>query len=178
MEVLLSERPSRRTILSVAMIATVSALLLFGVAWQVFELPGALGALVIWLTFCTCIAVIGLSHEVLYEPATRKIIVRWRNPLLGLRRTEFPLDRFGSVVSYYPYGNRSRSTVCLIERSADRGLNIGSFESKYVSRSFWDLFPALVEADEARKLRLKLSSLLGVQDAGYIGVRWLVRGSK
>jgi len=118
-----------------------------------------------------------------YVSRTRRIKVRWRSPILGACQREFPLNRFESVVSYgssygSSYGDEvPRITVCLLERSGDRGLSLGSFQGKYVARSFWDAFSTLVEDGAAADLRKNVSSVLGVRDAGYIGSRQPIRES-
>jgi hypothetical protein len=179
MEVLSQPKRLLRKQLFVAiLIAILSSLFFSGAAYLVFNLPVAFAVLAIWLTFCLFIAVVGRSHEVLYDRERRKIIVRWRSPSLRLKCEEFSLERFGSVASYYPYGKRAVSTVCLIECSENRGLDIHSFDVKFKYRSFWDVLPAMEESDEALDLRVKLSSLLGVPNAGNLGARWHMRRSK
>lgn len=172
------KRLSHKQIFEAVLIVIVFSLLFSGAALLVHNLPVALAVLVMWLAFCLSITVVGRSREVLYDPGRRTIIVRWRSPLFRLKCEEFSLERFGSVVSYFPYGKRTVSTVCLIERSESRGLDIDSFDVKFIYRSFWDIAPAMEESDEALDLRVKLSSLLGVPNAGNLGARFHMRRSK
>ena len=172
------KRLPRKQLFEAVLIVVSSSVLFSGAAFLRFNLPVASAVLALWLTFCLFVAVVGRSHEVLYDQGRRKIIVRWRSPSLRLKCEEFSLERFGSVASYYPYGKRAVSTVCLIERSENRGLDINSFDVKFIYRSFWDIHPAMEESDEALDLRVKLSSLLGVPNAGNLGARLYMRRSK
>ncbi len=173
------ERPSNKGIFAGALIFIVSTPLMFWGNWVMFNLFVALVVVTCWVAFCAYVVFFASSPEVLYDPEKRKIVLQYRSRLRRLRREEFPLDRFVSVASYYPYGGPpQRSVVCLMEQSDNRSLYIASFDVKVLYRSFADLRPTMEESDEALKLRSKLSSLLGVHNAGNLGARWNMKGSK
>lgn len=173
------ERPSHKGIFEAALIFIVSTPLMLWGIWTMFNLIAALVVAICWIAFCAYVVFFASSPEVLYDPEKRKIVLQYRSPLRRLRREEFPLERFVAVASYYPYGGPAvRSVVCLMEQSGNRSLDIASFDVKVQYRSFSDLRPTMEESDEALELRSKLSSLLGVYNAGNLGARWNMKGSK
>jgi len=180
METLLSS-PTRHSnsLVQALLVIVVIGVLAFAVAWSVGGVTGMLVALPFWLAMCPFVLLRRHAVEVVYLSRTRRIKVRWKSPILGACQREFPVDRFESVVSYGSgYDDEvPKITVCLLERSGNRGLSLGSFPGKYVARSFWDAFSTLVEDDAAVDLRRKVSSVLGVRDAGYIGSRRPIRES-
>lgn len=173
----LSRPPSYRNLLGAVAIAIASSTVFFTVTLHVFGLTTALAVLGVCWAWFACALVIGRTRTTSYDTSGHRLVVSWRNPCLGVRRNEFPLERFGSVLSCSPYG-LTKTVVCLMERAADRGLIVDSFANVYKPKSFWDLRPVLVDADDARELRMRLSSLLGVADRGYIGVRLPVKSSQ
>lgn len=58
------------------------------------------------------------------------------------------------------------------------GLHLASFDLNYKYRSFWDLFPKIIEAEGAGELRAKLVSALAVVDEGFVGMRSHPEGIK
>lgn len=174
MEILLSP-PSRKSSAAFKplLFVLVVGVALFGIAWEARGVTEVRIAVLIGLILGALVFFGGYAREVAYVPETRRIKVSWRIPILGARQKEFSLDRFESVVSYYPITEDTGSTVILLERSARRGLALHSFPPKYVSGSFWP-----VEADGAQELRARVSSLLEVRDAGYMGRRRPIKESQ
>lgn len=113
-----------------------------------------------------------------YEPVAKHLVVEWRNLFFGLRRDVFPASRFASVISFYPWGKASKNFVYVLERSGEAGVSVASFDLNYQYRSFWDLFPKIIESVDARELRTQLVSNLGLADEGFVGLRRHPKASK
>lgn len=118
------------------------------------------------------------SRVVFHDQDARTICIEWRRPFLGVRRHVYPVSRFRSVVSFYPWGRNSRNWICLMDHTGIAGLHLASFDLNYKYRSFWDLFPKIIEAEGARELRTKLVSALALADQGFVGLRDHPKGIK
>lgn len=111
------------------------------------------------------------SRWVWYDGTSREIVVEWRITIQGARRDVYPLNRFSTVISYYSWGQHARNCVCILDRVSGDGLQLASFDLYYKYRSFWDLFPPIVEAVEAEMLRERLRKILQIEDLGFVGMR-------
>ena len=120
-------------------------------------------AVSVWVTL------VWSRRTVTLDPERRKVVVSSRNYLFRAHQSEFSMERFGSVVSYYPMEERAPNCVSLMDRSGDRGILIGSFGAGWKSKSFWSR-PTLVESEQARKLRSRVASCSTIADGGYVGV--------
>ncbi|MBX3586455.1 MAG: hypothetical protein KF796_07410 [Ramlibacter sp.] len=116
-----------------------------------------------WLAF------VWSRRTVTLDPEKGKVVVSSRSYLFKELQSEFPVQRFGSVVSYYPMGRNAPNCVSLMDRSGDRGILIGSFSAGWKSKSFWS-WPTIVESEQAQKLRAHVSSCSRIGDGGYVGV--------
>lgn len=133
--------------------------------------PSTLGAVAIVVIVTLYLRWLAGFRVVSYDGNARALVVEWRGLLFQARRQVFPVSRFASVISFYPWGKNSQNWVYVMETVGDAGVPVASFELNYQYRSFWDLLPKITESEGARELRLKIASSLSLEDKGFAGLR-------
>jgi hypothetical protein len=175
----LSERTRCANLMAALVLAAGSIGLIFALGLPVLSVFTVSIVAAVWMALLAWIFIDGFTRKIYFDSGKRQIIVRWRNVLLLQREACFPLERFGSVVSYYPKWEKSpQNIVSLVERSSGCGLAVTSFGTELKWRSFWTIVPKLVEAPGAQALRAKIHSTLGLADEGFVGLRKRLRRCK
>jgi len=124
------------------------------------------------LLLCTVIwfkAVAG-TRQVRVLPEEGVVRITWRNALFHVKRAEFALKQFQSVVSYVAPGRFPTTRVELIDTSGTHALLIATFPADSVASRFWSL-PRDGEGDSPRNLRISVSRASGLKDGGFLGKR-------
>lgn len=169
---ILASPPTRSSLIRETILVLV-ALLVFYLILVTFLRSSyvALVLTVLIVAYLQWMALKARGRWVFYDDVSREVVVEWRVPFQRIQRDVYPLNRFNAVISYYPWGRNSRNWVYLLERASGKGLQLESFDLYYKYRSFWDLFPPIVEAVGAGALRKNVRDILHIDDLGFVGMR-------
>lgn len=110
------------------------------------------------------------SRRVSIDSASNRVMVQFRSWRFALVMLTYPLDRFGSVVSYVTPFRFSANLVELVTHSGGEALRLASFHPASRASSFFSV-PRDVEAPQAQELRQSLAKAFGLHDKGFLGVR-------
>lgn len=111
------------------------------------------------------------SRSIRFDLNSKCVIEQFRS-WRGLVKTNiYPLEQFGSVVSYVTPFRHSRNLVELVTRAGGESLCLVAFQPASAATSFWSI-PKECESPKAEALRKTVSGVLKLQDKGFLGVRW------
>lgn len=130
--------------------------------------------LFVFMSGFTCLVVFmelrarGASVEINAE--TRLIIFRRPGAILGRKAFAYALDDFSSVRSYISTrGEECSNLVELVTLSGGEALLLASYEPRWSSKG---AIPVVGESADATALRKAIAAESGLEDEGYLGVRW------